>query len=129
MDAMTTAECIHVYQHSRLQSESFTPEAVAAAYVAGLAALQEKAEADKPLTLEELEKMGGKPVWIVEYPKWGHWELSEYGEDYLEDRDPDFYGMTAPESIPDPLGKYGLHALGWLAYTKEPEVTQDGKPG
>ncbi len=125
----STAECIHVYQHSRLQSESFTPEAVAAAYVAGLAALQEKAEADKPLTLEELEKMGGKPVWIVEYPKWGHWELSEYGEDYLEDRDPDFYGMTAPESIPDPLGKYGLHALGWLAYKKEPEVTQDGKPG
>ena len=32
MDAMTTAECLHVYQHSRLQSESFTPEAVTAAY-------------------------------------------------------------------------------------------------
>ena len=40
---MTTAECIHVFENSRLQSERFTPEAITAAYVAGLAALFEKA--------------------------------------------------------------------------------------
>lgn len=45
---MTTAECIHVYENSRLQSENFTPEAVTAAYVAGLAALQEKMEREAP---------------------------------------------------------------------------------
>lgn len=75
-----------------------------------------------PLTLEELKQMNGKPVWIVEYPDWGHWELSEDAEDYLDDRDPDFYGMTMPE---DPNGKYGLHALGWLAYRKEPTIKED----
>lgn len=122
MDAMTTAECIHVYQHSRLQSDKFTPEAITAAYVSSLAALQEKMEAETPLTLDELKRMDGKPVWIVEHPDWGHWELSDDAQDYIEDRDPDFYGMTMPKSNPDPAGKYGLHALGWLAYKREPEA-------
>lgn len=58
MDPITTAECIHVYQNSRLQSDSFTPEAMTAAYVAGLAALQEKAEREKPVPLTP-EKGGG----------------------------------------------------------------------
>lgn len=126
MDPITTAECIHVYQNSRLQSDSFTPEAMTAAYVAGLAALQEKQEAEEPLALEDLKLMDGKPVWIVEAPDWGHWELSEDAQDYIQDRDPDFYGVTMPE---DPAGRHGLHALGWLAYRKEPEVRSDGKPG
>ena len=39
------------------------------------------------MTLEQLRGMGGQPVWIVEYPDWGHWELSEDGEDYIADRD------------------------------------------
>lgn len=47
MDHMTTAECIHVFENSRLQSENFTPEAVTAAYVAGLAALREKQKKEK----------------------------------------------------------------------------------
>jgi len=47
MEPMTTAECIHVYENSRLQAENFTPEAVAAAYVAGLAALREKKKKEK----------------------------------------------------------------------------------
>lgn len=61
MGTMTTAECIHVYQHSRLQSENFTPEAVTAAYVAGLAALQEKVEQENtaPLTTAEIKQMRG----------------------------------------------------------------------
>lgn len=72
---------------------------------------------NKPLTLEELKLMGGEPVWIVESMDWGHWELSADAEDYLCDRDPDFYGMTHN----DPAGRYGLHVLGWLAYANKPE--------
>lgn len=30
-----------------------------------------------PLTIDQLRGMNGQPVWIVEYPDWGHWELSE----------------------------------------------------
>ena len=115
---------IHVYRNSRLQSENFTLQEVAEAYLSGLAALKEKAEAETPLTLEELKKMDGKPVWIVEYPKFGHWELSTYGEDYLENRDPEFYGILEWEDVPDQMKeKYGSvpiswmpQKLGWIAY-------------
>lgn len=69
-----------------------------------------------PLTLEQLRQMDGQPVWIVEYPDWGHWELSEDAEDYIADRDPDFYGL----SYPDPEGKGGLHKIGWFAYAYLP---------
>lgn len=73
-------------------------------------------ETGEPLTIEQLRKMGGKPVWIVEWPEWGHWELSEDAEDYIIDRRKEFYGLkqNAPE------GKYGLHKLGWLAYAYPP---------
>lgn len=71
---------------------------------------------DEPLTLEQLREMDGQPVWIVESPDWGHWELSEDAEDYLCDRDTDLYGLT----YPDPDGKAGLHKLGWLAYAYPP---------
>ena len=69
-----------------------------------------------PLTLGQLREMNGKPVWIVEYPDWVHWELSEDAEDYLCDRDTDLYGLIHP----DPDGKAGLHKLGWLAYAYPP---------
>lgn len=61
MEPMTTAECIHVFENSRLQSESFTPEAVTAAYVAGLEAMREKAERENPapLTPAEIQQMRG----------------------------------------------------------------------
>ena len=71
---------------------------------------------NEPLTLDELRKMDNEPVWIVEYPDWGCWELSNDAEDYLEDRDPAFYGMTHN----DPDGRNGLHKLGWLAYRHKP---------
>lgn len=79
---------------------------------------------NEPLTLDELRQMDGEPVWIVAHPDWGHWELSEYAEDYLEDRDEDFYGMAMPPAIPDPMGRYGLHMLGWLAYRRKPERSE-----
>ena len=71
----------------------------------------------EPLTLDELREMGGEPVWIVEDPDWGHWELSADADDYVADRDADFYGMKHN----DPDGRYGLHKLGWLAYRQKPE--------
>lgn len=74
-------------------------------------------EKPKPLTLEELRQMNGEPVWIVEHPDWGHWELAEDAEDYLMDRDEDFYGMKHN----DPSGRFGLHVLGWLAYRHKPK--------
>lgn len=81
-----------------------------------IAALRSMPEAGEPLSLEQLKQMDGKPVWIVEYPDWGHWELSEDAEDYLCDRDTDLYGLIHP----DPDGKAGLHKLGWLAYAYPP---------
>ena len=69
-----------------------------------------------PLTLDQLREMYGRPVWTVESPDWGHWELSDDAEDYLCDRDNDLYGLT----YPDPDGKAGLHKLGWLAYAYPP---------
>ncbi len=72
---------------------------------------------NEPLTLEQLREMDGEPVWIVEHPDWGHWELSADAEDYLADRDQDFYALKHD----DPEGRYGLHVLGWLAYRRPPE--------
>lgn len=72
---------------------------------------------NEPLTLDELREMDGEPVWIVEHPDWGHWELSADAEDYLADRDQDFYALKHD----DPEGRYGLHVLGWLAYRRPPE--------
>lgn len=72
---------------------------------------------NEPLSIEQLREMDGEPVWIVEQPDWGHWELSADAEDYLADRDQDFYGLKHD----DPAGRYGLHVLGWLAYRRPPE--------
>ena len=60
------------------------------------AAWTSKAE---PLTMEQLLEMDGQPVWIMEAPDWGHWELSEDAGDYLTDRDPELYGLTYPGRI------------------------------
>lgn len=76
---------------------------------------------NKALTLEKLRQMDGEPVYIVAWPDWGHWELSIDAADYLEDRDPDFYGMKHD----DPYGRFGLHMMGWLAYRAKPEEDAD----
>ena len=76
---------------------------------------------NEPLTLEQLRKMDGEPVWIVEHPDWGHWELSADAEDYIADRDQDLYGLKHD----DPAGQCGLHVLGWLAYRRPPEGGED----
>lgn len=80
-----------------------------------LAALRFMPEVGEPLSLEQLKQMDGEPVWIVEFPDWGHWELSEDAEDYLCDRDTDLYGFMS-----DLDGEAGSHELGWLAYPYPP---------
>ena len=76
---------------------------------------------NEPLTIEQLREMDGEPVWIVEHPDWGHWELSADAEDYIADRDQDLYGLKHD----DPAGQCGLHVLGWLAYRRPPERQED----
>ena len=76
---------------------------------------------NEPLTIEELREMDGEPVWIVEHPDWGHWELSADAEDYIADRDRDLYGLKHD----DPAGQCGLHVLGWLAYRRPPDGEED----
>ena len=78
---------------------------------------------NEPLTLEQLRQMDGRPVWIVEHPDWGHWELSADAEDYIADRDQDLYGLKHD----DPAGQCGLHVLGWLAYRRPPEGEEEEK--
>lgn len=70
----------------------------------------------KPLTLEQLRGMDGQPVWIMESPDWGHWELSEDAEDYIAGRDTFLYGST----YPDHDCKGGVHQLRWIAYAYPP---------
>lgn len=89
----------------------------AAEYHSMFAAMLEEAPPNEPLTIEELREMNGEPVWIVEHPDWGHWELSADAEDYIADRDQDLYGLKHD----DPAGQCGLHVLGWLAYRRPPE--------
>lgn len=88
-------------------------------------ALRSTPQPGKPLTLEQLREMDGQPVWIVEYPDWGHWELSEDANDYIVDRNLNFYGMKHD----DPDGRYGLHKLGWLAYSYPPAHIDRSKWG
>ena len=87
--------------------------------LSGMPRADHSASTDKmvPLTLEQLREMDGQPVWIVEQPDWGHWELSEDADDYFSDRDPGLYGLT----YPDPEGKGGIHKLGWIAYAYPPD--------
>lgn len=54
-----------------------------------------------PLTLDELKKMDGEPVWIEDYIGCNSgWEMSVDASDYFEGRDPDKYG------------------IGWFAYRR-----------
>lgn len=67
---------------------------------------QEERENPKPLTLDELRKMGGEPVWIDDWFEDSHgWELSEDASDYF-----DGYGRT--------VKSYGTR---WVAYRSKPK--------
>lgn len=91
-----------------------------------------KAEAqpqeNKPLTQEELRKMDGEPVWCVDgignvawclVSVWSNREEKSTGADCVDKNDglwdATYYGMKGN-------GEHGLHAVGWLAYRRKPEV-------
>lgn len=78
-------------------------------------------EKNEPLSLDELREMDGEPVYIITGAKGGHWELSADAEEYLMDRDEDFYGMTCGLAGCSQPCHYGLHQLGWLAYKRKPK--------
>ena len=55
---------------------------------------QREREIVRPLTLRDLRKMNGEPVWIIDGDEPGHWELSADALDYLEDREAALYGVS-----------------------------------
>ena len=113
LDIFTTLSTIQAENENlRAELEQVTAERDAAVRQVALIS-----QPNEPLTLEQLREMDGEPVWIVEHPDWGHWELSADAEDYIADRDQDLYGLKHD----DPAGQCGLHVLGWLAYRRPPE--------
>ncbi len=80
-EILTTEECAHIYGCCKLVGWGFDQEAMTAAYVAGLAALQEKAERENPapLTLEQIRKMRGQPVWCPEVESYGIITMDKIG--------------------------------------------------
>jgi hypothetical protein len=113
-----------------MESEKFNKDSEMADFVADdlIAAWNRRAQPEnKPLTLDELRQMDGEPVYIVESPDWGHWELSYDAEDYMQNRDEDFYGMTC-NAVKDGwcsgTCKYGLHNMGWIAYRRPLERSE-----
>jgi len=129
MNILTTAECIHVYENSRLRSECFTYEADTAAYVAGLAALQEKAERENPapLTPEQIRQMWGQPVYCPEAKAWGIIAMVTKGP--LADR-PFLYGYWLPskDAVCGTEFSYNIEKRGLTLYPYKPPEKGDDAP-
>ena len=82
---------------------------------------QQEREKNEPLTLDELRKMDGEPVWCVDGFGCERWGLVNTENVLLEVISSDsealegaFYNMTGD-------GKMGLHPWGWLAYRRKPK--------
>lgn len=83
-------------------------------------ALRRVQPANEPLTLEQLKKMDGEPVWCADGE--GHscyCLVNAESEDCIDSECGawcfEFYGMTGE-------GENGLHNMGWLAYRRPPEM-------
>lgn len=84
---------------------------------------------NKPLTLEELLKIDGEPVYLQFGDGGQGWGILCADGDTVtifgpmvemlshEEPDTDFLNMESN----DPCGHYGLHLLGWRAYRNKPE--------
>lgn len=129
METMTTAEIIHVYENSTLRSEHFTREADTAAYVAGLAALHEKAERENPapLTPEQIRQMRGKPVWCPEAEAYGIIAMDKIGAW----ADKPFLKFFWLQHEDDPCGvscEWDIEERGLTIYPYKPKEEGGGTP-
>ena len=82
---------------------------------------QQEREKNKPLTLDELRKLNGEPVWLVDGDGNELWGLVDATNDPPEVFDSqyglwfgEFYNMIGDE-------KMGLHSEGWVAYRHKPK--------
>lgn len=81
-----------------------------------ISALRAQQQTNAPLTLDELRKMEGEPVYIV-YGEWKDWRI------------PDFIDIGAykgfirfTDKSAEPIEEYGKN---WLAYRRKPEEEAD----
>lgn len=104
---MNEIKIIHVYEHSRLQSDHFTQEAVTAAYVAGLAALRAKLAAQQIWhdAVTEPPPQNGlyygakddtNSMWAVRF-KDGTWTLSAYPDNIMQITRWAYWGAFSPD--------------------------------
>lgn len=115
LDPKTSAEAIrNIEYYNGFSSDKAKIEAVNEACRLAVAALraQQEAERNDPLTLDELRKMDGEPVWCVDGSGCERWGLVNTENVLLEVIGSDsealegaFYNMTGD-------GKMGLHPLG-----------------
>lgn len=128
LEPITSAEAImKIEYYGGLSGDMAKIEAVNEACRLAVAALraQQEAEKNKPLTLDELRKLDGEPVWCVDGSGCERWGLVNTENVLLEVIGSDsealegaFYNMTGD-------GKMGLHPLGWIAYRHKPKEGDD----
>ena len=126
---VTIEDAIKCFEHT-IFPQDFSPSALRAKAINELvlAALRAQQQSNDPLTQEELRKMDGEPVWCVDgtgnvawclVSVWSNREEKAQGADCVDKNDglwdATYYGMQGN-------GEHGLHAVGWLAYRREPEV-------
>ncbi len=89
---------------------------------------QQEAENNDPLTLDELRKMDGEPVWCIDgsgCERWGLVNADVFIEVLTSESgtwEGAFYNMTGD-------GKMGLHPLGWVAYRHKPKEESNNRHG
>jgi len=87
-------------------------------YAAFVSALNRRAEpANDPLTLEQLRKMHGEPVWVVPNRGIAKWYLVDVANDCCSTCDMDVvdFELYGPQKL----------AYGWLAYAHKPEGSEN----
>lgn len=122
MNTEKAIEEIISYMHSDAYCDAPSNEACTVA----VAALREKLEREKnePLTIEELRKMDGEPVWIVGVSSInhfrGHWDICDWENGEV---------ILFPHCMETPDKE--LYGISWLAYRhplngQEPKEEQHG---
>lgn len=85
----------------------------------------------EPLSLERLKQMDGEPVYIRTGDGEQFWAIAAIDGECIffhsadwdgNELDTDFYAMYCDL---DPDGYFGLHVLGWLAYTHKPRQEEN----